>query len=72
MIEASAVFSRPLRKQDMRPVVERVYHAVLGRAPSLEEKRLAHAFLASSPSIADGVKDLHAVLFMSPEFEFIK
>lgn len=72
IIAGSVLLAKPLRKQDLKPVIERLYLTVLGRPASHEERRLGHAFLAGAPSVAEGVKDMSWALFTSPEFQFIK
>ena len=73
LINASVLFAKPLRKQqDPKRLTDRLYHMVLSRPASSEEKRLGQLFLTNQLELADGVKDMYWALFLSPEFQFIK
>jgi hypothetical protein len=72
LIDASALVVKPLRKQDLKKLIDRLYRIVLSRPASNDEKRIGQAFLAGESSLNDGVKDVYWTLVVSPEFQFIR
>ncbi len=72
LIEGSPLVAKPLRKQDLKRLTDRLYRAVLSRPASSAEKRLGQAFLSTQPDLTDGVKDMFWALIVSPEFQFIQ
>jgi hypothetical protein len=72
LIDAAPLVAKPLRKQDLKRLTDRLYRTVLSRPASSEEKRLGQAFLAGQPDLTDGVKDMLWALLVCPEFAFIQ
>ena len=72
LIDASSLLAKPLRKQDLKRLTDKIYRNVLSRPASNDEKRLGQALLSGSAELADGVKDMYWALLVSPEFQFIK
>jgi hypothetical protein len=72
LIDSSELFAKPLRKQDLKRLTDRLYHMVLSRPATSDERRLGQLFLASEQELDEAVRDMYWVLFASPEFQFIK
>jgi hypothetical protein len=72
LIDASALLAKPLRKQDLKRLTDKIYRSVLSRPASNDEKRLGQALLSGAAELSDGVKDMYWALLVSPEFQFIK
>jgi hypothetical protein len=62
---------RPTPVQGTAKIVNQLYRHALGRAPSAEESRIAFNLLGAKPN-RQGLEDLMWVLFMSPEFQFVR
>ena len=62
---------RPTPVQGSANIVSQLYRHALGRAPSAEESRVGLQLLGSKPT-RQGLEDLLWVVFMSPEFQFVR
>ena len=62
---------RPTPVRGSANIVSQLYRHALGRAPSGEESRVGLQLLGSKPT-RQGLEDLMWVVFMSPEFQFVR
>jgi hypothetical protein len=64
--------AKPLRKQDLKRLTDRLYRTVLSRPATNEEKRAGQAFLTGQSDLNAAAKDMYWALLVCPEFQFIQ
>ncbi len=62
---------RPTPAQGAAKIVAQLYQHALGRAPTAEEARAGAGLVGAQPT-RQGLEDLMWVVFMSPEFQFVR